>query len=103
MSYSRDAVKAMLAKPSDRKAAAQQITEAAGGRLLEFFFSFGTNDVLVIVEAPGDEAMAAVSLAVSASGAASGCSITKLLSAEEGMEAMRLGGKAAAGYQPPMA
>ena len=103
MSYSRDAVKGMMANPTDRKAAAQKLTEAAGGRLIEFYFSFGTNDVLVIVEAPNDAAVAAVSLAVAASGAASSTSITKLLTAEEGLEAMKLAGKAFGSYQPPAA
>ena len=103
MSYSRDAVKGMIANPTDREAAARQVTEAAGGKLKAFYFSFGSNDVVVIAEAPNDETMAAVSLAVAASGAASSGSITKLLTAQEGMEAMKLAGKAAAGYKPPMA
>ena len=103
MSYSREAVKAMIARPTDRKAAAQKVTEAAGGRLLEFFFSFGTNDVVVIAEAPSDAAMAAVSLAVAASGAGSSGAITKLLTAEEGMEALKLAAKAGGSYVPPMA
>ena len=58
MSYSRDAIKAMLAKPTDRKAAARQVVEATGGKLLEFF-CFGSDDVVVIAEAPSDAAMAA--------------------------------------------
>ena len=103
MSYSRDAVKAMIANPSDRKAAARQLTEAAGGKLHEFFFSFGTNDILVIAEAPSDEAMAAVALAVAASGANSRGAITKLMTAEEGMAAMKLAAKASSTYSPPKA
>ena len=103
MTYSREAVQAMLANPTDRKAAAQKLTEAAGGRLIEFFFTFGSNDVLVIVEAPSDAAVAGVSLAVAASGAASSTSITKLLTAEEGIEAMALAAKASGSYRPPAA
>ncbi len=102
MSYSRDAVKGMLANPTDREAAARQITEAAGGKLKGFYFSFGSSDVLCIVEAPNDEAVAAVSLAVAASGAASAGAITKLMTAQEGMEAMKLAAKAAGVYKPPM-
>ncbi len=103
MSYSRDAIKAMLAKPTDRKAAARQVVEATGGKLLEFFFCYGSDDVVVIAEAPSDAAMAALSLAVAASGAASNGSITKLMTAEEGMEAMRLAAKAGGSYSPPTA
>ena len=102
MSYSRDAIKGMIANPSDREAAARQIVEAAGGKLKGFYFSFGSNDVLVIAEAPNDETMAAVSLAVAASGAASHGAITKLLSAQEGMAAMKTAGTVAGSYKPPM-
>jgi uncharacterized protein with GYD domain len=103
MSYSREAVKAMIANPTDREAAARQITEAAGGKLKGFYFCFGSNDVVVIAEAPSDEAIAAVSLAVAASGAASAGAITKLLTAAEGMEAMKTAGKITGSYKPPMA
>jgi uncharacterized protein with GYD domain len=103
MSYSRDAVKALLANPTDREAAARELTEAAGGKLKGFYFTFGSNDVLVIVEAPNDAAVAAVSLAVAASGAASHGAITKLLTAQEGMEAMKLAGKVTGSYHPPAA
>ncbi len=103
MSYTRDAVKALIANPSDRKATTKQLTEAAGGKLIDFYFSFGTNDVLVIVEAPNDAAMAGVSMAVAAAGVASSASTTKLMTAEEGMEAMRMAGKVAAAYKAPSA
>ena len=102
LTYSREAVQGMIANPSDRKAAAQKITEAAGGTLKDFYFSFGSHDVLVIVEAPSDEAMAAVALAVTASGAAAHGATTKLLTTEEAMAAMKTAGEVAKVYQPPM-
>lgn len=101
MSYSRESVQAMIANPSNRKAAAEQITQAAGGKLVDFYFCFGSYDVLVIVEAPNDDVMAAVSMAVAASGATTGGAITKLLTAEDGMDAMKTAGKLAGSYQPP--
>jgi uncharacterized protein with GYD domain len=102
MSYSRDAIQALIASPTDREAAARQIAEAAGGKLKGFYFSFGSNDVVVIAEAPNDATMAAISLAVGASGAASHGAITKLMTAQEGMEAMKIAGKAVGSYKPPM-
>ena len=72
MSYSRDAVKAMLANPTDREAAARQITEAAGGKLKGFYFSFGQQRRAgASPRRRTTKTMAAVSLAVAASGAAS--------------------------------
>jgi uncharacterized protein with GYD domain len=102
LTYSREAVQGMIANPSDRKAAAQKVAEAAGGKVKDFYFSFGSHDVLVIVEAPNDQAMAAVALAVAASGAAAHGATTKLLTTEEAMAAMKTAGEVAKTYQPPM-
>lgn len=102
VSYSTEALKGMIAKPTDREAAARQIAEAAGCKLHQLFFSFGRHDVVCLFEAPDDTAMAAVALVVGASGAAGNVMTTKLMTASEAMEAMTLAGKAAGSYVPPM-
>jgi uncharacterized protein with GYD domain len=38
LSYSSEAMKAMITKPSDREAAARKLIEAAGGKLHHLFF-----------------------------------------------------------------
>ena len=68
LAYSPEAIKAMVANPSDRKAAAAKLVEAAGGKLHEFFFCFGKYDVVCMIEAPDDAARAAAALAVAAAG-----------------------------------
>jgi uncharacterized protein with GYD domain len=103
LAYSADAIKALVAKPSDRKAAAQQIAEAAGGKLRDLYFAFGKYDVVCLVEAPDDAAMAAVAFAVASTGTVSHAATTKLMTAEEAMNAMDLAGKALGSYRPPMA
>jgi uncharacterized protein with GYD domain len=102
LAYSTEAIKAMVANPSDRKAAAQKVAEAMGGKLHEFFFCFGEYDVVCIIEAPDDAAWAGGALAVAATGAAARAATTKLMTAEEAMKAMTAAGKAAAAYKPPM-
>jgi uncharacterized protein with GYD domain len=52
--------------------------ESLGGRLDGFYFAFGQDDAVVIVDLPDATAAAALSLAVSASGAAH-CRTTPLL------------------------
>lgn len=99
-SYSTDAIKAMVAEPQDREAAARQIIEALGGKLHHFFFAFGDSDVVAIIEAPDDTVMAAGSMIVSASGSIASASTTKLLTMSEAMEAMAKAGAAAAAYRP---
>ncbi|MFO1105210.1 MAG: GYD domain-containing protein [Amaricoccus sp.] len=102
LSYSTEALKGMIAKPSDREAAAKQIAEASGGKLHHLFFSFGRHDVVCLIEAPDDKAMAAVALVVGASGTVSNVMTTKLMTAAEAMDAMAMAGKAVGAYIPPM-
>jgi uncharacterized protein with GYD domain len=70
--------------------------EAMGGRLDSFHFAFGDTDVFVIVDAPDDEAAAAVSIAINGSGAVR-TRTTKLLTVEQVDEALRR----TVDYQPP--
>lgn len=102
LSYSPEAIKAMVANPTDRKAAAAKLAEAMGGKLHEFFFSFGKYDVVCIIEAPSDAAWAGGALTVAASGTAAAAHTTKLMTVDEAMEALKTAGKATGAYKPPM-
>ncbi|HVH01507.1 MAG TPA: GYD domain-containing protein [Amaricoccus sp.] len=103
IAYSPEAIKAMVAKPSDRKAAAEKLVESIGGKLHHLFFAFGKYDVVCLIEAPDDAAMAAGALAVAATGTTSASHTTKLMTAEEAMGAMGKAGSALGVYKPPMA
>ncbi len=98
--YTAAALKAMVDNPQDREIAARPLIEAIGGRLHHLFFCFGTEDVVALIEAPDDRAMAAGALAVGASGAFSGGATTKLMTAAEAMDAMTAAQQAAASYTP---
>jgi uncharacterized protein with GYD domain len=102
LAYSPEAIKAMVTNPSDRKAAATTLIEAIGGKLHEFYFCFGKYDVVALIEAPDDAAMAAGALAVAAAGTVSHAATTKLMTAEEATKAMAGAGKAIGAYRPPM-
>jgi uncharacterized protein with GYD domain len=99
--YSIAAIKAMVDKPQDREAAARAVVEAVGGKLHHFFFCFGVEDVVAIVEAPNDKAMAACALAIGASGTLSSGATTKLMTSSEAMAAMSAAKKARASYTAP--
>jgi len=101
MKYSRDAVKAMVAHPQDRRKAAVAALQGIGGKLLGFYYTFGDSDVLAIYEAPDATAAIALSLALGASGAASEVKTTPLVTMEEALAAMKQAGKAGASYKPP--
>lgn len=99
--YALNSIKAMVDKPQDREAGARSLIEAGGGKLHSFFFCFGFEDFVAIAEMPSDEAMAATSLALGASGVLSSGGTTKLLTAQEAMKAMAGAKDVLAGYKPP--
>ena len=98
-SYSSGAVGDFIANPQDRSAALRTVMEQNGGSLDSFYFAFGEYDVVAIGELPDNVSMAALSMAVGATGALSSFKTTVLLTMDEAVEAMRKAG--ATGYQPP--
>lgn len=52
-----------------RREALRQTVEGLGGKLEGFYYAFGEDDLLLIVDLPNDEAAAAFSMFVNAAGA----------------------------------
>ncbi len=100
-SYTPAALKALVGNPQDREAASRPLIEAVGGKLHHLFFCFGKADLVALIEAPDDTAMAAAALAVGASGALSGGATTKLMTSSEATAAMEAAQNASAKYKPP--
>ena len=98
--YTAEALKAMVDKPQDREKAARPLIEAVGGKLHHLFFCFGTDDIVALVEAPDDNAMAAGALAIGASGAFAGGATTKLMTSAEAMTAMAAAQPLGKSYTP---
>ncbi len=83
VSYTNEGMKGVLKEGgSGRRAAVEQLISAAGGSLEAFYFVFGDDDAILIVDMPDNATMAAVSLGVSAAGGASP-SVRVLLTPEE--------------------
>jgi uncharacterized protein with GYD domain len=98
--YTPASLKAMVDNPHDREAAVRPLIEAIGGRLHGVYFCFGTEDVMAIIEAPDDTAMAACALAVGASGSLAGGATTKLMTTAEAVKAMQKAQSARSSYRP---
>jgi uncharacterized protein with GYD domain len=98
-SYTTDSLKALLDQPQDRSAAAREVAESLGGKLLGFWYAFGEFDAVFLMEAPDNATAAALAMAVGAGGALSELETTVLLDMDEAQEAMRKA--AAATYRPP--
>ena len=95
--YSAEGTKGLIKDGgSKRRAAVQEALKAVGGKLEAFYFTFGIRDAVVIVELPDNVTAAAISLAVSASGALA-FKTTPLLTPEEIDQAT----KKSIAYQPP--
>ena len=82
-SYTAEGSKGVIAEGgSTRKAVVEKMLASVGGKLECLYFSFGTDDVVIIIEAPDNVSAAAVGLTVAASGAVRG-KMTVLLTPEE--------------------
>ena len=98
-SYSQEAVATLVKSPEDRSAVIRRLAQSFGGRVEAFYFAFGDYDVVAIAEVPDNVTMAALSMAVSASGALRAFKTTVLIPMNEAVEAMRKAGTI--GYRPP--
>ena len=96
-SYTVEGLKGLLKEGgSTRKAAIEQVIKGMGGTLEAFYFAFGENDVVGIIDFPDQVTATAASLAVNASGAAQ-LKITVLITPEEVDQAT----KKTVNYRPP--
>ena len=92
-SYTPETWARMIAKPEDRRAAAQAYIESVGGKLHGFWYAFGTHDGYNLWEAPDDLSMSAVTLAIGAGGALGSIETTALMSVDDTLAALRKAGE----------
>jgi len=86
-SYTTEGIKGILAGGgSQRKRAVEEAAKSVGGKLEAFYFAFGENDALAVVDVPDTASAAAISLAANVSGGIQ-CKTTLLITPEEMDEA----------------
>ena len=82
-SYSGQGLKGLLEEGgSTRREAAEQATKGVGGRLEAFYYAFGNDDFVIIVDLPSNVDASALSLTANASGAVKS-RMTVLITPEE--------------------
>jgi uncharacterized protein with GYD domain len=82
-SYTAEGTKGLLKDGgSKRRAIVEKFIAGAGGKLESFYFAFGADDAILIVDLPDASAAVAVSLAVGSTGAVK-LSTTPLITPEE--------------------
>jgi uncharacterized protein with GYD domain len=95
--YVGEGIKGLLKEGgTSRRAAVEKAVKSLGGALEAFYYAFGETDAYVIAELPDNATTAALSLTVSASGAAV-VKTTVLMTPEEVDEAA----KKTPSYRPP--
>jgi uncharacterized protein with GYD domain len=89
--YNPDSVKGLIANPQDREPQAALIMEKLGGRLIDFYFTFGDWDAVIIVELKSDiHAMAVVMADVA--GDVGSTTVTVLYDMSDAVAAMKIAG-----------
>ena len=95
--YTHQALKNMIDNPEDRWENAAAIIDAAGGKLLNFYITYGEYDFLLVCEAPSAEALAPALLAASSTGGITGMTTYPAITTAEAKtafeEAQRVGAK----------
>jgi uncharacterized protein with GYD domain len=100
-SYTAHAMKALLAKPSDREAATGALIKAAGGRLEAFYLTTGDTDFLMVTETDDLQSMLAALIVAGASGAVTGLKTVQAFTSAEFTAAQKRAGEIAMTYTAP--
>ena len=100
-SYKAETWDQMLKKPGDRAAAVRDLASSVGGSVEALYFMFGDRDGFVILDAPDAVAAAAVSVAVSSTGAFSHLETRQLVAPEDLPSVLEKAARARETYRPP--
>ena len=99
--FTQDYVKGILAAPEDREPAVRKAIEAAGGKVISFYFTTGETDFLLVSEAKEAEAIIATLMAAAAAGMISHISTSRAWTGAEGKAIAERAAKMASAYRPP--
>ncbi|HZQ07326.1 MAG TPA: GYD domain-containing protein [Anaerolineae bacterium] len=88
-SYTEQGLKGLLKEGgSKRKKATRQTIEQFGGKLEAFYYAFGSDDFIIILDVPSDADMTAIALDAQASGTVKS-RVTVLITPEEVDDAVK--------------
>jgi uncharacterized protein with GYD domain len=99
--YTNAAWHEMVERPEDREGAARQVIESNGGKLISFYWMFGSHDGLAIYETSDAVVAAMVLVGIRASGRIEQMVTRLLLTGDEAQRVLDLAKFAATNYAPP--
>ena len=98
-SYTSGSWATQIKNPENRIEKVGQMFASKGVRFVSGYYSFGEFDLCLILEGPDNVRTASALIATAAGGAISKIQTTVLMTAEEGLEAIK--GASGVGYKPP--
>src|SRR5947207_14235352 len=96
--YTAEAWAKMVENPGSRETAVRKVAESVGAKLEQFFWSFGDDDYLAIVDAPDDGTAGALSVGVGRSGSLRNLRNVKLNTPEDARQVLGKAKAAKAAY-----
>ena len=99
--FTHDYVKGLVAAPEDREPAVRKAMEAAGAKLINFYFTTGDSDFLSIVETEEAESAIAGLLTAAAAGAITDISTARAWTGAEFKAVAEKASKAVKAYRAP--
>jgi uncharacterized protein with GYD domain len=99
-SYTPEAWARLARNPQDREGAFAELLQRAGGKLVNFYYSYGEHDGVAIFEVPDETVAYSVTVAALAPGHLRNVRTIRLFTMDETMEVLRTAG--ALPYQAPM-
>ncbi len=100
-SYTPEGWEALVKNPQNRFESIRPAVEKLGGKIEHGWLAFGEHDIVAILQMADNVGAAALAIAFAAGGALKSVKTTPLMSAEQGIEAMKKA--ATCGYRPAAA
>ena len=92
---------ALIKAPEDRAENAKGLFEAAGCKLIDYYFGVNNYKVYIIIECPNDAALAAIQVATFAAGGIAEGTATQIVTSAEMVDVVRDAAKLASSYRIP--
>ena len=99
--FTHDYAKGLLAAPEDREPAVRKLIEGAGGKLVNFYYTTGETDWLLVSEANEAESIIAALLTATAAGTISGVTTARAWTGAEFKAIAAKASKGASAYRAP--
>lgn len=99
--FTHSYVKGLVGTPEDREPAVRKLVEGAGGKLLNFYFTTGDSDFILIAEANDAETLLAAMMAAGAAGTIADVSTVRAWTGAEFQAVAEKASKVAGHYRAP--